>query len=115
MSWWHGGPRVVGNEIRPPLETGFCRSGGDDGEFPDVVFVARERGLALTYAATCDGWLYEVEPIGELRQDPLSILPEGDSMMCDRARILRRFRPSRAEVQGIVNVFGHIAALMGES
>lgn len=82
--------------ILPPSETGRCRSGDD--EHVDVVFVAAERGLALTYAATCNGWLYEVDPIGEVRQDPGSILAPGVSMMCDRARILRRWKPSRVEV-----------------
>lgn len=96
MAWWHGGPRVVGDWILPPYLTGKCRSG--DSDFDRVVFITSERGLALNYAVTCSGWLYEVEPMLPVVQDPGSILADGVSCMCESARILRRFRPSRAEM-----------------
>lgn len=91
--YWHGGPRIVGDEIAPPSEHGKARVCHGD----PFVYITPERGLALNYATTCNGWLYEVEPIGEIEQDPDSILPPGDSLRCPRARIVRRFKPSRAE------------------
>jgi hypothetical protein len=95
MKLWHGGPRIIGDKVRPPIETGFARV--THGE--RWVYITPERGLALNYAATCNGWLYEVEPIGPVEQDPDSILAPGDSLRCERARIIRRFKPSRAEVE----------------
>lgn len=95
LQWWHGGPRIEGDWILPPYLTGSCRSG--DNQFNHVVFIASERGLALNYAITCSGWLYEVEPMLPIVQDPGSILAPGVSCMCESARILRRFRPSRQE------------------
>lgn len=92
MTWWHGGPPIAGDELLPPTETGTARS----GEVAPWIFVTSERSLALTYASTCDGWLYEVDPVG-LEQDPGSMLPPGQSMRCQSARIIRRFRPSRME------------------
>lgn len=93
MKYWHGGPRIVGDEITPPIEHGRARV--CHGE--RWVYITPERGLALNYAVTCHGWLYEVEPIGEIEQDPESILPLGASLRCPRARIIRRFKPSRVE------------------
>ena len=103
MTWWHGSGRIVGDLILPPSRTGVCRSGDD--ALQDVVFVARSRGLALSYASSTDNpWLYEVEPIGPLQQDPGSTLAAGESMMCVGARIVRRFKPSRAEVAAMRSV-----------
>jgi hypothetical protein len=95
VKFWHGGPRIVGDQVLPPSETGFARV--THGE--PWVFITPERGLALNYAATCNGWLYEVEPIGEVEQDPESMLAPGASLRCPSARIIRRFKPSRAEVE----------------
>lgn len=44
----------------PPYLTGKCRSG--DSDFDHVVFVTTVRSLALNYAISCGGWLYEVNP-----------------------------------------------------
>lgn len=106
-TWWHGGKPVHGDELLPSTETGAGRSGDLDG-----VFVTPVRDLAATYAATAEnGWLFEVEPVGEVRQDPGSMLPEGQSMVCDRARILRRFKLSRDEAarrRAAVGMFGEV-------
>jgi len=96
-TWWHGGPRIEGEWVLPPYLTGRCRSG--DHDFDRVVFISAERGLALNYAATCNGWLYEVEPMLPIIQDPGSMLAPMVSAMCESARIVRRFRPSRQEIQ----------------
>ena len=95
MNWWHGGPPIHGDEVVPPNESGLSRSGNP----LDGVYITPERDLAATYASTCrNGWIYEVEPMGEIRQDDGSLLAPGQSMVCDRARIIRRFKPSNAEV-----------------
>jgi hypothetical protein len=93
--WWHGGPHVCGQWILPPIESGKCRT--SDG-LPDRVYITPLKSLALTYAATCDGWVYEVEPEGEILPDPDSIIYTSRSSMCSRARIIRRIKPSRADV-----------------
>jgi len=93
MSYWHGGPTIRGDMLLPPTETGRYRSGQDD----PVVYITPTRDLAATYAATCYGWVYEVEPIGPVIQDPDSVLPAGESLCCGSARILRRWRLSNAE------------------
>lgn len=61
MTYWHGGPRIVGDLILPGRETGNSRS-GDIG-----VFVTTDRSLAEIYASTVTGpaWVYEVEPLTE--------------------------------------------------
>lgn len=94
--YWHGGDRIDGQHVLPPNATGVYRA-EDPGS--SWVYVTPTRGLALTYACTCSNpWLYEVEPIGPVEQDPNSKLPAGESLRCEAARIVRRWKPSRAEV-----------------
>jgi hypothetical protein len=95
ITLWHGGPTVRGDMLLPPTDTGHCRS--DPGNPDEWVYITPTRSLAETYAATCRGWVYEVEPIGPIEPDPGSILPPGESLRCPAARIVRRFRLSRAE------------------
>ena len=109
--YWHGGPPVRGDMLLPPTETGYSRSGNDEA----WVHVTPTRDLAATYAATCHGWLYEVEPIGPLEQDPDSILPDGESLRCRAARILRRFRLSRAEYDERTNIVAAVTARYREA
>lgn len=94
VTWWHGGPSVKGDWILPPTETGKSRSGNDQ----PMVFITPLRSLALMYAASCNGWLYEVQPEGEILADPDSVIYTSRSSMCSQARIIRRFKPSRVEV-----------------
>ena len=98
--YWHGGPRITGDRLLPGTVTGATRAGG----VVPWVCLTPHRSLALTYAATCDGWVYEVEPLGEVEQDPDSSLPPGDSLRCREARIVRRYKPSRAEVDSVLAV-----------
>lgn len=99
-SYWHGGPTVRGDMLLPPTDTGQSRSGNDEA----YVWITPVRSLAETYAATCRGWVFEVEPIGDVEQDPDSVLPPGQSLRCPAARIKRRFRLSRAECDRIAAV-----------
>ena len=86
-TYWHGGGRIDGGYVIPRADDGW-------------VDITPTRGLALTYASTCDDpWLFEVEPIGPVEQAPDSKLPAGQSLRCEAARIVRRFKPSRREVE----------------
>ena len=99
-TYWHGGPRVEGNYLLPPALTGTIRVGTPDDNEGRWVYVTPTQGLALTYASTIDDpWLYEVQALGKLEQDPTSKLPPGESLRCEAARIVRRFKPSRREVE----------------
>jgi len=82
--------------VLPPYLTGKCRSG--DSDFDHVVFVTTVRSLALNYAISCGGWLYEVNPTLPVVPDPGTTLLPGAAFMCESAFILRRFRPSRKDV-----------------
>lgn len=50
----------------------------------------------MTGAVTPTPWVYECEPIGELRDDPdfTSDGPDSRSVSCERALIVRRLLPS---------------------
>lgn len=95
VTYWHGSGRISGDWVDPPSETGIARVCHDE----PWVYLTPTRSLALSYASTTDcPWLYEVLPIGGVEQDPDSALPPGESLRCERAMILRRFKPSRVEV-----------------
>lgn len=104
-TYWHGGPRIAGDLIRPSHETGVSRS-GDDG-----VFITSDRCLAETYAATVAGpaWVYEVEPLTE--PVPIAPLVGGPtiSYRCERARIVRRFTVSNADRAAYQSAVGRFA------
>lgn len=108
MTYWHGGGPIRGNWVEPPSVTGVQQEEGD----PGFVHVTTRKSLATSYASArpCP-WLYEVEPVGGLRQDPGSILPAGVSLMCPRARIVRRFKPSKREVEELRTVVGALHSL----
>jgi len=107
-SMWHGGPTVRGDVLLPPTDTGRSRSGNDEA----WVYVTPIRSLAEVYAGTCRGWVYEVEPIGEVEHDPDSVLPPGQSLRCRSARIRRRFRLSRAQYAQAERVIGALDRLL---
>lgn len=92
--FWHGGGRIDGDMILPPSATGHANV--CHGE--SWVYFTPHRSLALSYAAAHGNpWLYVIEPIGIIEQDPGSILPAGDSLRARQARILRRYKPSAME------------------
>lgn len=108
MTYWHGGGLIRGDWVEPPSVTGVQQKEGD----PGFVYVTTRRSLAASYAAAnpCP-WLYEVEPVGGAVQNPGSILPVGVSLMCPRARIVRRFKPSKREVEELRSVVGALYSL----
>ena len=116
MSYWHGGRQIVGDLVLPPVASGVAPRGEDtSGEH---VYVSSDRHLALMYACTAErGWLYEVEPVGDLEQDPTSILEPGKALRCRQARIVRRFKPSRAQVaeaRTIINLLDDLMVARSE-
>lgn len=98
MTWWHGGPRIVGDLVLPAKQTGVTPLDSDPtGEW---VHVTSSRVAAVMFScAQPVPWIYEVEPIGPLVDDPDRI---GDdptmSMRCASARIVRRYKPSNREI-----------------
>jgi hypothetical protein len=95
VNWWHGGPsgRVVGDVLEPQPEAG-TRSGDPDG----WVYLARDPHLALMYARSSGGSLYEceVEPEQPIQQDPGSILPQWESVRVRRAIVVAVHNVERA-------------------
>jgi hypothetical protein len=94
MPWFHGGvPGLsIGDEIRPPTETGFDtlrKYRERDTEACARVFVTREPGLAASYAASFPlGDVYQVEPERPLLDDPDTLMPDAVKA-CRRARVVR--------------------------
>lgn len=106
--WWHGGPRIEGDLLLPPDDSGGPRSGHrfslqsvpTEDVRTDQVFVVSDRLAAVMFASGwTKPWIYEVEPVGELLLDE-DFEDDGIvSAMCGSARILRREKPSNHLVQ----------------
>lgn len=45
-----------------------------------------------------DGVIYEVEPLGAIEADPDCTLP-GLSFQCERARVVRRIKPTKSAIE----------------
>jgi len=111
--WWHGGPRIDGDWILPPKETGAdClttqlgpEAGHEAGHDRDRVYVVNERHAAVLYGAVqTGGWVYLVEPAGHLEDDP-DFTSNGSglrSASCGRAQILRREKVSSIEIAQVI-------------
>ena len=95
LRYFHGGPPIEGRWLLPPTRTGAARACHD----APYVYLTTSYSLALTYAATCDGWVYEVVPDGPVEADPDSTLDVGVSVRCRRARIVRRVRPPKGDLE----------------
>lgn len=99
MTYFHGGygQLKVGDLVLPPNQTkapSLARFGARAVCDPSKVYVCAIMEGALLYACmhpSGHGKLYEVEPVGELREDPDSKM-EGFSFSCDRARVIRVIR-----------------------
>ena len=99
MSYFHGGygQLKVGDLVLPPIQTkapSLARFGGHSVCDRSKVYVCTIMEGALLYACmhhSGHGKVYEVEPIGDLVEDPDARI-EGFSFSCDRARVLRVIR-----------------------
>lgn len=94
--FYHGGaPGFRAGDLITPHPTkhvdgcNWCASGADDSHRPDKVFAARDRLYARFYASKfVDGWLYLVEPVGEI--EPSSSDPaEFGACQADAWRVVR--------------------------
>lgn len=108
-TYWHGGGRIEGDFVLPPAETGaknLLDYAADAGAQLDAKHVRRDRVFLTTdyktatmfAAATAQPWVYEVEPVGTVEADPDYVGGENESFQAERARIVRRFKPSNQEV-----------------
>lgn len=93
--YFHGGVSGLkpGDLLEPQAHPGWrrddcawCRSGGDSSGHPDSIYVTTEREYARYYASRYGkGWLYVVEPLGELMPSEEELVP---SFRCESARVL---------------------------
>ena len=109
VKYWHGGTLIRGDVIHPQPNEG-TRSGDPDG----WVYLTTDRSLAVMYASTTvNPWVHEVRPIGTVEADPGSMLDS--SFRCLSAEIVRREKPSRAEVDACRASFDRAVRLMDEA
>lgn len=99
VRYFHGGPAGLRGEILPPERTGAATT-ADYGAAHvcrrDRVYLLTDPELAIVYAAGAisqrPGWVYEVEPVGDVEPDADWLGPEGASVCARRARIRRVHR-----------------------
>lgn len=113
MTFWHGGkPGIKGGWVLPPDETGevpvkaYVEDQDTSHVRTDMVYVTNDRYWADFYAAwypaKSGGWVYEVEPEGDMTPDPDWLGTVNDrtapnpAFYVARARIVRRFTLARA-------------------
>lgn len=94
--YFHGGPPGLKSEILPPERTGAASTaqyGAGAVCRRDRVYLTTIPDAALIFAACAPslapGWVYEVEPVGDVEPDPDYLGPAGESMSATRARIYR--------------------------
>ena len=99
--FYHGGRAglSVGEYILPAAETSYIKTDrllkekfgeyDEDDYDMNLVYTTTQAEWAVPYAVVCNGWVYEVEPEGEMspEQDELG-QPTG--FRCSRARIVSR-------------------------
>lgn len=108
VKFHHGGRPGMkkGQFILPPSVTG-ARSTAEFGNYQcdqSRVYVTTAYAAAALYAGGVrKGEIYEVMPIGELHQDPDCDKP-GLSYSCEKAKILKRYRLTKAERKMVVSV-----------
>ena len=115
--FYHGGKAglPVGGYILPAAETGYTKldrqlKGLFGGEYDEcvydmnLVYTTTQVESAIPHAVVCNGWVYEVEPEGEIspEQDDLGF-PTG--LRCSRARIVSR-------VQIPSSRWGHVRSML---
>lgn len=101
MLYYHGGPRGLVQFIKPPIETGAanCSMYGAGGVHRrDRVYLSTNPHTALLYACgQLAGSVYVVEPIGAVEPDPDWTGAPGESVQCERAKIIAE-RPVRGKM-----------------
>lgn len=113
QKYYHGGRRglVKGNFILPPSITQARSTARYGNHMVDVnqVYVTTDFQSACLYAAGVGGDVYEVAPVGDLRDDPDCNVP-GLSYSCDKARVLVRFRLNERDKRYFLDLLQKVAA-----
>lgn len=108
MKLYHGGRRGLakGNFILPPSITKAKSTARYGNHLCDVnqVYVTTSFEAASVYAVGVGGDVYQVEPVGELKDDPDCNKP-GLSYSCDKARVLVRFKINERDRKHIIDNF----------
>ena len=115
--YFHGGKAglPVGGYILPASETGYDKLDtklkkpygddyGDDIYDKTLVYTTTHVQWAIPYAVVCNGWVYEVEPEGEVSSEH-DELGQPTGFRCSRARIISKVQiPSYrlAHVKGML-------------
>lgn len=103
-TYWHGGVRGIkpGKYILPPSVTGrpsLSEFGAAGVHRRDRVYVTTNQAAALMYAAGIPGGvIYECVPEGAIEPDPDCSL-RGLSWQCERARVVRQIKPTKANIK----------------
>jgi hypothetical protein len=92
VRYLHGGKAdlKVGACLPPPSVTGVAQNGvvPDDVRRKDRVYITTDRNTAIVWATACGAsHFYEVEPKGELTDDP-DHKGKGVSFECEKAKIV---------------------------
>lgn len=116
--FFHGGvPDLApGGMVLPPVSTGRTdtlldtanAAGMQSPQRRDRVYIATEAEAALLYACSYPfgrGWLYAVEPLGEVEPDPDCSEP-GLSFQCERARVVEGRPVTRREARAVLRSLG---------
>jgi len=115
QSYYHGGPRGFqrGAMLLPPSITRSKSTTEIMGKCVhrvDRVYVTTDINAALLYAAAFNrGVIYEVEPVGQIEEDPDCSMP-GLSFQCERARIKRIQKISDSVLSSAREVLGMVPA-----
>lgn len=108
MTYFHGGvPGLrLGDQLLPPTVTGVRAAVDFAADLPgagavrrDRVYLATTELMASIFAAMhpAGGWLYEVDPVGEIEPDPDWFGEPGESVEVGSAIVVRVIGPLAPE------------------
>jgi Rifampin ADP-ribosyl transferase len=111
--YWHGSRSKldVGDELRPGSEVGIARHtlGESLAGHGEHVYMSRSIVGASHFAGPTHeephGYLYEVEPVGDVSEGPMSHLLEGGEFRASRARV-KQVMP-HADVREALDVYSN--------
>jgi hypothetical protein len=121
IRYFHGGygGLKVGDFILPPTRTGAIsqKHYGNPQCREDRVYVATQQWVAHAYAVLAPYphiRVYEVQPIGDLEEDPDFYTP-GLSFGCERAKVIRVLEDYRGKEREIMKRLGLAAGMQAEA
>ena len=113
ITYWHGGQAGLrcGERVLPPSQTGAKNTLNQFGTGrvarKDRVYVTTDFAAAMMYAVghPSRGHVYEVAPVGRLRDDPDCSVP-GLSFECESAIVVAVRVPTKKEVRKVFRALG---------